>query len=238
MILNKDFQELIIWKEKQVNFKKKLIIFYIHKILIQNINQLNRNFKRERVYVHFPDQQWQADLAFLTKYSKENKGYKYFLSVIDCFSKYAWAFPLKNKKPEGIVESFKIIFKESGRKPLKLQTDEGTEFKGVFKKFCGENNIIHFWTQNRDIKAQIVERFNRTIEERMEKIMTQNNNNIWISNLSDLMKNYNNSYHRSIKMTPIEASKKQNQSKVHQNLFPERLEIYPTEKNSIEKTKI
>ena len=60
----------------------------------------------------------------------------YFLSVIDCFSKYAWTFPLKNKKPEGIVEAFKQIFKETGRKPEILQVDEGLEFKGKFKKYC------------------------------------------------------------------------------------------------------
>lgn len=55
-------------------------------------------FKRERVYINYTDQQWQADLAFMVKYSKENKGYQYILTVIDCFNKYPWGFPLKNKK--------------------------------------------------------------------------------------------------------------------------------------------
>lgn len=50
---------------------------------------VEKNFKRERVRVHYPDQQWQADLALMVKYSRENKGHKYFLSVIDCFSKYS-----------------------------------------------------------------------------------------------------------------------------------------------------
>jgi transposase InsO family protein len=123
----------------------------------------------------------------MTKYSKENKGFKYFLAVIDCFSKYAWTFPLKNKKPEGIIESFSKIFKESGRRPLKLQTDEGTEFKGKFINFCKDHNITKFSTENRDIKAQIAERFNRTIEEKIEKVLTENDNNIWISVLPDLI---------------------------------------------------
>jgi hypothetical protein len=183
---------------------------------------IKKNFKRERVYVQYPDQQWQADLAFMVKYSRENKGHKYFLSVIDCFSKYAWTFPLKNKKPEGIVDSFNQIFKESGRKPERLQVDEGKEFMGKFSK---ENKINKFSTQNRDIKACIAERFNRTIEEKIEKVLTENDNNKWISILPDLMINYNNSYHSSIKMTPVEASKKENTELVYKNLFPEDKEI-------------
>jgi transposase InsO family protein len=157
----------------------------------------------------------------MIKYSRENKGHKYFLSVIDCFSRYAWTIPLKNKKLEGIAESFKQIFKESGRKPERLQVDEGKEFMGKFSKFCVENKINKFSTQNRDIKACITERFNRTIEEKIEKVLTENDNNNWISILPDLMINYNNSYHSSIKMTSIEASKKENTELVYANLFPE-----------------
>ena len=139
----------------------------------------------------------------MVKYSRENKGHKYILSVIDCFSKFAWAFPLKNKKPEGIIESLKLNFKESGRKPEKLQVDEGKEFMGKFSQFCEENKINKFSTQNKDIKACIAERFNRTIEEKIEKVLTENDNNNWISILPALMLNYNNSRHRSIKMTPF-----------------------------------
>jgi hypothetical protein len=145
------------------------------------------------------------------------------LTVIDCFSKYAWTFPLKNKKPEGIVDAFKQIFKESGRRPEKLQVDEGKEFMGRFSKFCEENKINRFSTQNRDIKACIAERFNRTIEKKIEKVLTENDNNNWISILSDLMINYNNSVHRSIKMTPVEASKKESKKIVYANLFPEEV---------------
>ena len=52
-------------------------------------------------------------------------------------------------------------------------------------------------------------------------VLTQNDNSKWVSILPDLMINYNNSHHLSIKMTPIEASKKQNTELVYSNLFPE-----------------
>lgn len=77
----------------------------------------------------------------MVNYSRENKGYKYILSVIDCFLKFAWAFPLKKRKPEGIFESFKQIFKESGRKPEKLQVDKGKEFMGKFNQFLKTKKI-------------------------------------------------------------------------------------------------
>ena len=64
------------------------------------------------------------------------------------------------------MELFKQIFKESGRKPKRLQVDEGKEF---MSKFSGENSINKFSTQNRDIKACIAGRFSRTIEEKIEK---------------------------------------------------------------------
>lgn len=91
---------------------------------------------------------------------------------------------------------------------------------GKFNQFCEENKINKFSSQNRDIKACIAERFNRTIEEKIEKVLTENDNNNWISVLPALMINYNNSRHRSIKMIPVEASKKENTELVYANLFP------------------
>ena len=59
--------------------------------------------------------------------SKENKGIRYLLTVIDILSKYAWVQPLNDKQGPTVVKAFDQILKE-GRKPLKLQTDKGKEF--------------------------------------------------------------------------------------------------------------
>ena len=45
----------------------------------------------------------------MQKFSKDNKGYKYILAVIDIFSKYGWLFPLKSKKGEEVTIAFKRI---------------------------------------------------------------------------------------------------------------------------------
>ena len=68
-------------------------------------------------------------------------------------------------------------------------------------------------------KAVVIERFNRTFKANMYKQFTIQNNTIWYNILDELVKQYNNTKHSSIKMTPIEASKKKNQGTVYFNLF-------------------
>ena len=153
----------------------------------------------------------------MREFSKENDGYNYLLTVIDCFSKYAWAIPIKNKTPEEIIKSFDYIFKE--RRPIKLQTDKGKEFKNKkFQSFLKEHNVIWFTTDS-EFKASIVERFNRTLKTKMWKYFTQFGTRKWIDIVDDLVYNYNNTYHTSIKMMPIEGSKKENETQVYKNLY-------------------
>ena len=156
----------------------------------------------------------------MIKYSKQNKNYKYILTVIDFFSKYSWCYPLKTKNSEEIINSFKDIFKKSKRKPKLFQSDEGSEFtNNQTQNFFKNNNIKWYHTFNRDIKCSICERYNRTILNKIYKNFTLNNNTIWINDLDKLVNEYNNSYHRSIKMKPINASLKSNENIVRNNLF-------------------
>jgi hypothetical protein len=172
---------------------------------------------KERVYVHKIDEQWQADLVEMIPYSSHNDEYKYILTVIDVFSKYAWAIPLMSKTPDDVKQAFKTIFK-SGRKPKKIQTDDGMEFFGKsMRNYFKEENIGHFSTKS-ELKASVVERFNRTIKEKMWRCFTFRNNYRWIAVLDDLIHNYNTSYHRSIKMKPIEVTT-DNEEIVWRNLF-------------------
>lgn len=90
-----------------------------------------KNFTRGRVMVSGIDAQWQADLIDMSTLKSENDQYRFILSCIDIFSKYAWVVALKKKDGLSIVNAFADIFKE--RKPKKLQTDQGTEF--INKRF-------------------------------------------------------------------------------------------------------
>ena len=190
-----------------------------NEILSQELHKPKRiNFKRRRVISNHIDHIWGIDLITMIKYSKQNNNYKYILTVIDFFSKYSWCYPLKNKNYNEIINSFKDIFKKSKRKPKFIQSDQGSEFTNKqVQKFFNDNNIKWYHTFNRDIKCSICERYNRTILNKIYKNFTLNNNTIWIKDLNKLVKEYNNSYHRTIKMKPIDASKKSNEKIVRKN---------------------
>ena len=105
-----------------------------------------KHFCRSRVIVFGIDSQWQADLVDLQSLSQWNRGYKYLLTCIDVLSKFGWVVPLKTGKE--LVAAFKEIFRQ-GRKPEKLQTDAGTEFKNrTFQTFVKEENVHFFVTYN------------------------------------------------------------------------------------------
>ena len=97
-------------------------------------------FRRERILPLYKDETWSADLIDKSSLSKYNNNYKFILTVIDIFTKYAWAIPLKNKSGLSITNGFKIVLSEhpqggsEPRKPEKLWVDRGSEFyKKTFK---------------------------------------------------------------------------------------------------------
>ncbi len=175
------------------------------------------NYKRNRVVVYGIDTQFQADLVDMTAYSKENANNKYLLTCIDVFSKYAWARALKNKSGVEVTKAFKSILEE-GRVPKKLQTDKGTEFFNKhFQDLMKKHDVHHFATAT-DLKASVVERFNRSLKSRMWRFLTATNSQRYIDVLQDIMQGYNTSYHRSIKMRPVDVDK-ENEGVVFQNLY-------------------
>ena len=136
--------------------------------------------------------------------------------VIDVFSKYGWIIPIKNKQGETVTSAFKTI---KNRKPQKLWVDKGKEFYNRhFKDMLDKNNIQMYSTENEE-KSSVVERWNRTIKNRMWKRFTEQSNTQYLKILPEILNNYNNSFHTSIKMTPTEASQKKNEKTVRDNLY-------------------
>ena len=67
----------------------------------------------------------------------------------------------------------------------------------------------------------MIERFNRTIKEKLVKYFSANNTTKFVDVLDLLVDQYNSTIHSSIKMTSKEASRKENENKVWRNLYPE-----------------
>ena len=145
-----------------------------------------KHFQRRKTIVSGINDQWQGDLICLPNIKKQNKGYSFILTVIDVFSKVAYATPLKNKTGPSLVAGFKLILKQAKNKPNKFQTDKGPEFLNKsFQSFLKKLNISFFTTENENIKAAIIERFNRTLKERMYRYFTKHNTLYYLNVLDD-----------------------------------------------------
>ena len=166
----------------------------------------------------YPNEQFQVDLISMQNLSQHNNNTNYILTVIDVFSKFAYAYPIKRKTGNEVTQAFKQLFKKAV--PKYIQSDKGQEFlnkstQSLFK----EHNIKWYNTEN-ELKSVIVERFNRSLRDLIGKYLTAQNTKRWIDVLDSLIHNYNTRCHRSFKMTPKEASKLENSGKVYSNLYP------------------
>ena len=141
---------------------------------------------------------------------------------MDNYSKYLWAIPLKNKYSQNTTKEFSNKITKSKRKPLKLESDRGTEFyKSIFQNFLKSKNIHHY-SRYTDKGPSIAERVIRTIRNLLKKPVFEKGNADWLSELPSVIKQYNNTIQHSLKKTPIQASKKSNERKVYSNLKNKR----------------
>ncbi len=187
-----------------------------------------KNHETNKTIVKSIDETWSADLADFSDYGvKNNYGYRYILVIIDNFSKFGWAIPLKNKYSQSIVDEFSKIIRSSKRKPNLIETDRGKEFyNNIFENFLKCNNIKRYsrYTSKGSVFA---ERFIRTIRDLLKKPVFEKGNANWIDELPSITNKYNNKIHSSTKMTPIQASKKSNESEVLKNLQDKRAKRKP-----------
>lgn len=175
-------------------------------------------FPRRRTYAKGINDLFQADLVDVSKLASYNDGYRFILCCIDVFSKRAWAIPLKTKSGAEVTAAFEKIL--SQQQCNMLQTDKGTEWlNATFQSMLRRYNIKFYTSENDDIKASVVERFNRTLKTRMWRYFTHKNTRRFVEVIPDLIHSYNNSYHRSIGMAPAQVNSS-NESSIRKKLYP------------------
>jgi len=175
------------------------------------------------------DDVWPMDLVDMGTWASENSGYVMLLTVIDCFTRYAWAVPVKRKDQKASWQAFLFVLQQSGRVPAKIWSDYGGEFYNeTWKKQLKERGIDHYSTFTSQHKASVVERFNRTLKEMMWRCFTENGDHTWVSErkvngrievgglVFDLVDAYNHKIHSALtfvdgtgtkrKLSPAEAS--------------------------------
>lgn len=186
--------------------KKKVETWLMRQPTYTLHRQARKRYPTRKYIVHDIDEQWQADLAEVGQIADKNQGYRYILTVIDIFSRYAWCRPLKNKKGETVAEAFNDIFKE-GRIPKRVQTDQGKEFENRWVQALFKTHQVEWFAIKSANKAALVERFNRTLKQRMWKFFTSKNRMVWTKALQKVVHSYNHSVHSSIRRRPAEVSR-------------------------------
>ena len=175
-------------------------------IYTQN-RQAIRKFKKRRMIVPYIGYQSDVDQSYLDDYGEFNDGYKYFLLMIDNFSRFVWTYPLKKLDGQSIKTALKSIFEDSHITPERIRSDKGREIRNaVVDRFLKTKKVQHIVSQN-ETQASMAERAIKTIKSRLLKYMVKNNTKRWIDILQSITDGYNKAYHRSIGKAPIDVSK-------------------------------
>ena len=185
-------------------------------------DELHKPFRKpkqlRKINFRSKDNIWNADLVMMPPEDE----YKYILTVLDGYTRYAWAVPLKHKDGLTVSNAFKDIMKKSKRRPNKLFVDQGKEFynEHMYKLFkFKKEDILEKDPVTGEYKNQIysvfnfgknpvIERFNRTLTNKLWKQFTVQGNQKWLHILHPTVDKYNNTVHSEIGITPKEASAK------------------------------
>lgn len=181
--------------------------------------QARKKWKRNPVVVTRPGELFQGDLVEMSYFARKNGGIKYLLTVIDAFSKYAYAVPLKNKTGKLVKEALETIFKDNV--PQSFQTDQGREFLNSEVQSLLKQLHINFYTsRNPQIKCSLIERWNRTLKNKLHKIVTaKGTSGKYIHFLEDVVNTYNKTRHGSTKFSPEEGLLEANRLQIFKNLY-------------------
>ena len=161
-----------------------------------------QKFKRPKVIVPTKQYLWDSDTINYGTFENENDGFKYIAVFIDILSHYLYTVPLKSLKSRDMVEALKKVLPEG--KPSIIRTDRGPEFAGSANQYMKRQDIKHITTSEHS-KANYAERVIRTIKGKLGRYMAYNKTRRWLDALPSITESYNNTYHRTIKMSPREA---------------------------------
>ena len=144
-----------------------------------------KNYPTNKITYNYIDEIWSIDLADFSDYkTSNNEGFRYIFIIINNFSKYLWAIPLKNKNSLTITNEFSNTLAKSKREPLKIESDRGSEFyNSIFQNFLKSENTQHY-SRFTDKGPSIAERLIRTLRNLLKKPVFEKGKADWLSELS------------------------------------------------------
>ena len=192
---------------------KEIPLKFIKEVLLEEkSHQITSNFNsnaKKFIPITAPPYTYQIDLTFfepMTLYKQNNNGVYILLNIIEISSRKAWSYGLKNKQQDSIFEAISDFISKNTVK--RLESDAGSEFdNNQFKEMCFQSEIELFLFDKKLSPNAMgkIERFNKTIRDKINKYLLVKDTKRFIDILPQLIENYNNTKHSSIKMTPNEA---------------------------------
>ena len=181
-----------------------------------------KKFVRRKIIVPGPYHSVSCDLIDYSMYGGKNGGYKYILCCIDMFSRYSFARPLRNKTAQSVAEELDDIIASMQFLPKFFTSDKGGEFdlrnQYIHNILVQKYHMVVYYTTGPK-KNSMVERFNRTLKERIERYFTETGTKKWVNILADFVSNINHSVNRSIGLPPSEVTL-ENADKIWKKLYP------------------
>ena len=216
---NEKLKELFTNPKFPTSYSHYLKMFFRQNPTLSRHAPARKRFKRRKMIVNGPFCTYQMDLIFYESLRSQNKGYKYILAIIDCFSRKAWVKEIKSKKATEVRDVLVRFLDQLNTMPQDFYSDEGGEFvNSQVNELFRKRGISHYILRGTH-KAAIVERFNRTFRTSLELYMDHNKTKNWVDGIQDLVDAYNNRVHRSIGMTPNSVNL-ENFRTVYKRLYP------------------
>ena len=149
---------------------------------------------------------FQMDLSFIPQYKEQNKGIYVLFTAININTRYAYASYAKNKDTDTILKLFQQ-FQNQVPEINYIMGDLGCEFTNKkFISYLDKCNISYHFFKSESHTVGLINRFHRTLKEKILKYMLANDTTVWYDVLDEIIKNYNNTYHRGIKMRPVDVN--------------------------------
>ena len=173
----------------------------------QSAQMNNKPVKKNEFKPIYAEQPYsfQIDLTFFPRYKKQNSEYYVLFTAININTRFGYAYYAKDKEMTTILKFIKDMEKKTEINVI--ETDKGSEFNNSeFKKFCEENNIILDLIKSDSNKLGIINRWHRTIKEKLVKYFDSFDTVRWIDIIDKIVYNYNHTKNRGIGYKPIEVN--------------------------------
>jgi hypothetical protein len=205
--LNFDGLKGLYYKAKKIDpsITQKIVEEWLNKQKITK--ELYQNVKRKKFLPIYSNSYhaYQIDLTFLPQFKKQNDNNYVLFTAININSRFVYAYYNKNKNADTILEMLKQ-FKEKAKDIDSITCDSGSEFTNYEAiKWFEDNNIQMYFVVGDSHKLGIINRFHRTLKNKLLKYFKSANNVKWVDIIDKIIKNYNNTPIRTTGFTPTEA---------------------------------